>query len=275
MQLRRFFLGFALLLLAACQTPGPTGGPGVAANPHYKVGTPYEVAGRWYYPKVDKDYDVIGTASWYGDEFQGKPTANGEVFDKKRLTAAHTTLPLPTLVEVQNLENGRRVIVRVNDRGPFVGDRVIDLSHAAATYLGYADKGLARVRVRYVGDAELYAEAPFAPKTGPAPDQPVVARADQSTIERLIVDETVLGPEAATANREIWIDVASFANMADLQALAAKLKQRAPVRVASAYDATGKAAHTLQMGPYYDTFAAQARVAALQEEGYTSAHIAR
>lgn len=130
-------------------------------NPHYKLGSPYEVNGRRYVPREDASYDAVGVASWYGDEFHGRPTANGEIFDKRRLSAAHTTLPLPSLVEVENLENGKKAIIRVNDRGPFVGDRIIDLSHASAIALGFERAGLARVRVRYVGRADLYASAPL------------------------------------------------------------------------------------------------------------------
>ncbi|MEQ8935726.1 MAG: septal ring lytic transglycosylase RlpA family protein, partial [Amphiplicatus sp.] len=154
------FVAFALatLGLAACATPGAR--PDGAANAHYKIGKPYQVNGRWYHPHEQPDYDAVGVASWYGDEFHGRPTANGERFDKNRLSAAHTTLPLPSVVEVENLENGRRVMVRVNDRGPFVGDRMIDLSHAAARALGFDQKGLAKVRVRYLGRAELAALAP-------------------------------------------------------------------------------------------------------------------
>jgi len=128
----------------------PTGAGG-----SYKVGKPYQVAGVWYVPKEDPSYNRVGTASWYGAQFHAKATANGEVFDMDALTAAHTTLPLPSLVEVTNLENGRKVIVRVNDRGPFVGDRIIDMSRAAARELGFEAKGLAKVRVRYVGRAPL------------------------------------------------------------------------------------------------------------------------
>ncbi|MBI1366034.1 MAG: septal ring lytic transglycosylase RlpA family protein [Alphaproteobacteria bacterium] len=148
----------ALALLAACSTTPPASGPSTGV---YKVGSPYKVNGKTYVPHADPDYDKIGVASWYGDEFNGRKTANGEIFDKARLSAAHTTLPLPSLVEVENLENGRRVVVRVNDRGPFVGDRLIDVSHAAARALGFDKKGLARVRVRYLGRAELSALAPL------------------------------------------------------------------------------------------------------------------
>ncbi len=148
--------------MAGCSTTGLPDAPttvGQTARPHYKVGAPYQIDGIWYVPKVDETYEEIGIASWYGDAFHGKLTANGEIFDKGRISAAHKTLPMPVLAEVENLENGRRIVVRVNDRGPFVGDRVIDLSHAAADELGFTAKGLARVRVRYVGETELMALA--------------------------------------------------------------------------------------------------------------------
>ncbi len=128
----------------------PSAGGGV-----YKVGQPYQVAGIWYVPKEQPDYDESGMASWYGDEFNMKPTANGELFDMSAISAAHPTLPLPSLVDVTNLDNGKTLRVRVNDRGPFVGGRVIDLSHAAAQVLGYERQGIAHVRVRYVGPAPL------------------------------------------------------------------------------------------------------------------------
>jgi rare lipoprotein A len=113
-----------------------------------KVGKPYAIEGMWYYPLAQSDgYREKGIASWYGDEFHGKPTANGEIFNKHKLTAAHPTLPLPTYVRVTNLENGRSVMVRVNDRGPFLRGRLIDLSHEAARVLEFDLKGTAPVLV--------------------------------------------------------------------------------------------------------------------------------
>lgn len=155
-------------VLAACATPQPklsTRLPG--STPYgqpsgkggtYKVGAPYQVAGVWYVPHEDPNYDATGIASWYGPDFHMKPTANGETFDMNMPSAAHTTLPLPSLVDVTNLENGKTLRVRVNDRGPFVGGRVIDLSRDAARQLGYEGKGTANVRVRYVGPAPLGSE---------------------------------------------------------------------------------------------------------------------
>lgn len=120
---------------------------------YYKVGKPYKVAGKWYYPREDKTYNKTGMASWYGDEFHGRKTANGEIFDMHAFTGAHKTLPLPSLVKVTNLANGKSIIVRVNDRGPYHGGRVIDMSRAAADALGFRNKGVTKVRVEYFGKA--------------------------------------------------------------------------------------------------------------------------
>jgi len=172
---------YAILLLAgaslaACATPRPeysarepTKRP--KASPGYKVGQPYQVGGIWYVPKEQPNYNETGTASWYGDAFHLKPTANGEIFDKGIPSAAHTTLPLPSLVEVTNLDNGKKLVVRVNDRGPFVDNRIIDLSHEAARQLGYDRQGLAHVRVRYLGPAPLMGEDTrrYASLSNPAP----------------------------------------------------------------------------------------------------------
>lgn len=121
----------------------------------YRVGKPYVVAGRTYVPKEDRNYRAEGLASWYGDAFHGRLTANGEVFDMTSLTAAHPTMPLPSYARVTNLRNGRSVIVRVNDRGPFHGNRVIDLSNRAAKLLDFHSRGVAPVRVEYAGRAPL------------------------------------------------------------------------------------------------------------------------
>jgi rare lipoprotein A len=114
---------------------------------------PYEVNGVWYRPKVQPHYDEVGIASWYGAQYHHRRTSDGELFDMDRPSAAHTTLPLPCVVEVINLDNGRRIRVRVNDRGPFVRGRILDLSRQGAKELGFYEKGSARVRVRYIGPA--------------------------------------------------------------------------------------------------------------------------
>lgn len=126
----------------------------------YKVGKPYNVAGTWYYPKEDYRLIETGIASWYGPDFHGKKTANGEIYDQNELTAAHRTLPMPSLVRVTNLENGRAVVVRINDRGPFSKSRVIDLSRRAAELLNMVGRGTAQVRVEVLErESRLIAEA--------------------------------------------------------------------------------------------------------------------
>ena len=179
----RFAAAAFLALVAGCASAPKTASSGGATSPHYKVGKSYQVNGKWYHPKEDPNYSRVGTASWYGEQFHGRLTANGEIFDMNRMSAAHTTLPLPSMVEVTNLENGRSVVVRLNDRGPFVGDRIIDMSRAAARELGFERQGTARVRVRYAGPAPLTAEAPSIN----APKRDRVARAAtvrQETIKR-------------------------------------------------------------------------------------------
>src|SRR5215510_5281426 len=121
--------------------------PGPAKPAPYKIGKPYQVEGVWYYPKADYRYSETGIASWYGPGFHGKRTANGEVYDENGLTAAHKTLPMPSMVRVTNLENGRSIEVRINDRGPFSAGRLIDLTRRGAQLLGFIDQGTARVRV--------------------------------------------------------------------------------------------------------------------------------
>ncbi len=113
----------------------------------YKVGKPYKIMGKWYYPKENYSYSEVGMASWYGDDFHAKKTANGETYDMNTLTAAHRTLPLPSIVRVTNLENGRSLVLRVNDRGPYAKERIIDISKRGAQLLGYQTKGITKVRV--------------------------------------------------------------------------------------------------------------------------------
>jgi rare lipoprotein A len=159
----------AALLLAGCagKTPPPAP-PAVTVPPNagvYKIGQPYQIDNVWYYPREQPDYDETGIASWYGPTFYGKRTANGELYDGNALTAAHRTLPMPVNVRVTNLENGKSLVVRVNDRGPFARGRIIDLSRRAAELLDVVQNGTARVRVTYLGRADLGAGAP--PETPP------------------------------------------------------------------------------------------------------------
>lgn len=164
----------ACLIVANCASSGKFAGRldpkyGVSSSPRvvgfgepvpkgggtYRVGKPYTVAGRVYVPEEDVNYQAEGMASWYGDDFHGRLTANGEVFDMGSLTAAHPTLPMPSYARVTNLANGRSLIVRINDRGPYHGNRLIDVSNKAAELLEFKGNGIAKVRVEYVGRAPL------------------------------------------------------------------------------------------------------------------------
>lgn len=144
----------------------------------YKVGKPYQVAGVWYYPREDFDYDETGIASWYGPDFHAKMTANGETFDQNAVTAAHKTLPMPSVVRVTNLENGRSLVVRVNDRGPFVNGRIIDLSRRSAQLLGMEGQGTAKVRVQILPEESRV----LAGKVKPGGNEPQVAAAPRETV---------------------------------------------------------------------------------------------
>jgi rare lipoprotein A len=121
----------------------------------YRVGKPYQMAGRMYVPEENTNYVTEGLASWYGSDFHGRRTANGEIYDMEGLSAAHPTLPMPSYIRVTNLRNQRSIILRVNDRGPYHGNRVVDVSQRAAHMLGFHGHGVARVRVEYVGRASL------------------------------------------------------------------------------------------------------------------------
>jgi rare lipoprotein A len=133
----------------------PLGQPVPKGGGSYLVGQPYQVSGVWYKPREDPGYDRVGQASWYGELFHGRRTANGEIYDMERLSAAHPTLPLPVYAQVTNLSNGRSIVVRVNDRGPYASDRIIDLSRRSAELLDFRSSGTARVRVKYLARAPL------------------------------------------------------------------------------------------------------------------------
>ena len=127
-------------------------------KPIYKIGKKYNVGGKYYYPKKDLYYNKTGIASWYGPKFHGKLTANGEIYNQYALTAAHKTLPLPSAVKVTNLKNNKSIVLRINDRGPFVNDRIIDLSSKAADILDLKREGTGLVRVQILREKSLYLE---------------------------------------------------------------------------------------------------------------------
>lgn len=277
--------------LAACATPLPTRIPQTAsvakpARPHAGpplpgsttglrgTAKPYQIKGIWYYPKADPDYDEQGIGSWYGEQFHNRRTANGEIFDMDLPSAAHKTLPLPSLVEVTNLDNGRRMTVRVNDRGPFVEGRIIDLSKAAAQQLGYGRAGVARVRVRYVGPAP---KTPFdAPRTIAAapPREPRYAQATAMPPPRAAYDDPPLVPAPAAAGGAYRVQAGSFANRGNAERAAAQLGGAGEASIEAIERGQGVLYRVVvQAGPdEAEAFGVRDRVAAL---GFSDATVLR
>jgi rare lipoprotein A len=175
------------LLLAACAESrlvihAAKGLPDTAKQQgNYKVGNPYQINGAWYYPAEDFDYDETGVASWYGPGFHQKTTANGEIFDQNEVTAAHRTLPMPSLVRVTNLDNGRSLVVKVNDRGPYANGRILDLSRKSAQLLGFEKQGTAKVRVQILGEESRRLAAELQGKS--LPDETKVAAAPRESVQ--------------------------------------------------------------------------------------------
>jgi len=212
-----------------------------------KVGNPYKVAGRWYKPMPNVTaYDKSGIASWYGRDFHGKRTANGEIYDMHALSAAHKTLPLPTLVRVTNLDNGRTVIVRVNDRGPFVKERLIDLSYAAARQLGYADRGTAHVRVQTL-------------------DMPAPHR-ENSLVTRPEPETTKLPDTTSTG--KIFIQLGAFSSRDNAMRLQNKLKVNFPATHAYTINMGGKMLYRVRIGPFENMTTIEHTILSLQNQGF-------
>jgi rare lipoprotein A len=269
----------------------------------YKIGNPYKINGLWYYPKVDYDYTETGIASWYGPNFHGKTTANGENFDQNLISAAHRTLPLPSLVRVTNLENGRSIRVRVNDRGPFAHGRIIDMSRRGAQLLGFQRKGTAKVRVEILAQESrqmalgidgkgqsqiarastdedrppvtaaprvsvrsepLGGEAAPATARQPAPRPiPVAAKTAAPPAE---VERTAVGPT------NMYIQAGAFTDFDNANRLRARLAVLGPTRVNQV--ALGEQTFfRLQIGPITDLAAADKMLERVINAGHTEARL--
>ena len=270
-----------LLLVAACAGRAPRPAPGHAAVAGgVKIGQPYTVLGHSYVPADDRSYDVTGIASWYGPTFHGLSTANGETYDQDGLTAAHKTLPMPSYVEVANLDNGRRLTVRINDRGPFVDGRIIDLSRKSAQLLGVDRPGTAHVRVRRVfpDGAQIAALAPV-PRAAVAPV--VAAPVMTATSERTAADvpvaadtavpvmpvATVAVPGAPAGT--VYVQVAALSDQGRAAWLSGFLGTIGPVST----ERTSSGLTRVRLGPYADVDSATAVLARVQAAGYAGARL--
>lgn len=246
-----FVAGLASFALAACASgPRPEAGrlPVVTDPATIVPGTmrPYQIRGRWYQPAEQPGYDETGLASWYGQQFHGRPTATGERFDMNALTAAHKTLPLPGLVEVTNIANGRRIVVRVNDRGPFVDNRIIDLSRGSAEALGLLSAGVGEVRVRYLGRA---------PRLGGGTTRHYAEAAPAAQ-----------APTAAAGGGAFWIQAGAFSDRRAARRAADQLGDRATVDLA-----VGDGLFRVLVGPWPDPNAAERSRQAVIARGYADA----
>lgn len=231
-----------------------------------KIGTPYRAMGQSFTPADEPGYDAIGYASWYGDELRGNRTANGEPFNPDAISAAHPTLPLPSYVEITALENGRTILARINDRGPFSNDRLIDLSHGAARQLGISGDGHAPVRVRRVDPAEgeklaLRAGASVPNRAASAPDMMARLRA------RLNLDDGVANQRASAdvpPGVPRYVQIAAFASRDRAEGMA--------LRTGARVDRVGPV-YRVRFGPFSTRSAANEALRSANAKGYPDARI--
>jgi len=312
--LRAFRSAAAAALLAAtvaaCATrPGPpppenheVSVPSAAGI--YKIGNPYQQDGIWYYPHEQPDYDETGVASWYGAEFHGQRTANGEIFDSNSLTAAHRTLPMPVNVRVTNLQNGRSLIVRVNDRGPFARGRIIDVSARAADLLGFKNQGTARVRVTYMGRAllpggheieetppEIASAVPAAPtakvdmsalnvipgatttppvQVGQLPEPPPASLTPPPRVEEPVTGQVTQVPVPTVTH--LYVQAGAFSTRANAERLKTRLSAAGGLLI-SPITRNGQTLYRVRVGPFDDLSAADAALARVVKLGSNDAQI--
>lgn len=306
-------------LLTACSSPKEVD---LQASPYtqaatirdnggtYKVGSAYQIMGQWYYPEENYNYSEEGIASWYGDDFHAKTTANGEEYDMNSLTAAHRTLPLPSIVRVTNLENGRSLVLRVNDRGPYAKNRIIDVSKRAAELLGFKTKGTAKVRVEILPKESLalkqaLLEQDFEPNYGlysarnesfssevPPPaamnpeyiDRNVLVGAGASvpqatTAKKIVVaeaDTTNVAPKprVAAGGKKFYVQAGAFSKQASALSLSKRLSGFGEVQTTAA-NINGTTFYRVRLGPYNAQEDALAAASKLNDYGFNDTRIVK
>lgn len=278
-------------------------GPLPKGGGRYVVGNPYEVGGRRYYPSEDESYDKVGVASWYGPKFHRRMTSNGEWFDQDYLSAAHPTLPLPSYVRVTNIENGRTLVVRVNDRGPFVADRIIDLSKQSADVLDVRRKGTAQVRVQYLGPAPLNdsgthlasmnrqldsGAAVMVAEISPpdSPTQPTLQQLEPPAVEVAVLAADLgttqdIGQDLGTAqdigqntgqDTGFYVQVGSFSDPSNAGRAEANLASLGRVETTPVDVERGRF-YRVRVGPLHDQASAQVALARIQAAGHHDARV--
>jgi rare lipoprotein A len=272
----------------------------------YKIGKPYQIKGAWYYPKVDYAYDETGIASWYGSQFHGRKTANGERFDMNAVSAAHRTLPLPSYVSVINLNNGRSLKLRVNDRGPFARGRILDLSRRAAQLLGMEKAGTARVRVTILPDesralaAQMASQTqlaslgspitvssmpkasvssqPLAPPPGSEVAPAPVTAVDTVPVKPAAVERRVMSPELGVVQVQpvsatrLFVQAGAYSRFDNANRVRAALSPLGQVKVTSVL-IRGRDLYRVRVGPVSDVKEADRVLESVIQSGYPDARI--
>ena len=272
---------------------------------YYKVGSPYQIKSVWYYPQDEPDYRETGIASWYGPGFHGKETANGEVFDENEVTAAHRTLPMPSVVRVTNLGNGRSIVVRVNDRGPFAHGRIIDLSRRAAQLLGFERNGTARIRVELLPSESEQARAAIrgdgaqvtqvaqhvAPAAAPSGRVSVASISIPSGV-RVSSDAAISAPQAPPSvsnvnidrsqddvivmpvaqDTELFIQAGAFQSRENANRLSSRLRSFGTPAIQVA-EVAGKTFYRVRLGPLQSVEIADAMLERVIDAGYPGSTI--
>ncbi|MDP9137370.1 MAG: septal ring lytic transglycosylase RlpA family protein [Pseudomonadota bacterium] len=291
-------LAASLVYLSACSTKSKRDPFAGIGSPMYKgegplpkgggrreIGIPYEVAELWFYPKEDPSYDKTGVASWYGKQFHRRMTSNGEWFDMEYLSAAHTTLPLPSYAKVTNLGNRHEIVVRINDRGPFVDDRIIDLSRKSADALGFRKQGTTAVRVQYIGPAPLNDQGSHLAamnrelKRGTPVDQLIAAAGEGMPEEPTQVSLVAAAPQPQwveasalkVADAGYFIQVGAFSNFGNAERARTNLADLGTVQVTPVSSGV-KTLYRVTLGPLAVSSAEDA-LSQVQAQGHHDARL--
>jgi len=249
-------------------------------DPMYKVGNPYKINGKWYYPAIDYNYNEVGIASWYGPGFHGKKTANGEVFDQNKISAAHKTLPMPSIVKVTNLDNGKVLEnIRVNDRGPFAGNRIIDLSKKAAQELGFVNSGVAKVRVEIMeNESRIYASKNSKKNSVRKANKAKVEKVQRKVIpseedqqNSYRVSKNSTEDNSILKDKPVIIQVGAFGDHRNAKSLTEKLSEFKAYIERKFID--NKYLYRVRIGPLSNLDLAKSIKSKLFELGHTSSHL--
>ena len=279
-------------------------------TPKYKIGNPYQIKGVWYYPKEDYEYDETGIASWYGSQFHKRKTANGEIYDMNAVTAAHKTLPMPSYARVTNLENGRSLVLRINDRGPFARSRIIDISRRGAQLLGFQRKGTAKVRVQILANksralrarlkrkedikqigspitvkrlpkAKVSTETlPPPPGSKSSPTKPSTWQLPSKNKALIIIEKPTTSGEPLTGKVEvssvhetnIFVQAGAFKLYENANKVHARLRSVGPVKISSIL-IDGRDLFRVRVGPLNGIDAADKMLESVSRAGYSGAKI--